>query len=606
MKLSDYVVKFLEDKGIEHIFMLSGGGCLHLVDSVGKSNLKYVCNLHEQAVAIAGEAYAQYTNKPSVCLVTTGPGGTNTITGVASAWLDSIPMIMISGQVQSKDMKGLRRVRQIGFQEIDIVSIVKPITKYAKIVKDPNQIRTILETAYRKASTGRQGPVWIDIPLDVQAAMIDPDQICSSIGPIPYKKDLELVKKHQMLFYQKDVKEILQLIEESKRPIILAGNGIRSANAIDKFHQLIDKLQIPVLTTWKGIDLLEEDHPLFVGRPGIAAHRGANFSQQNADLFISIGARLDHGQTAFNHENFAKKAKKVIVDIDDSEIDKMGFDIDYPIHDDAGDFIDAMLTMYHPFSLPERGIPPHLSWLKQCKQWQANYPVYLPEYFEQKYRVNNYAFIETLSNLMSPTDLLIPGSSGACSEITMQAFKVKKGQRIFNSEGLGSMGFGIAAAIGGCIASDRRHTICVDGDGGFIMNVQELETIHRLNLPIKFFVLNNSGYVSIRNSQDKHFEQRVASSEETGVTLPYFHNIAQSYRISYQSIYMHPHMEEIINKVLQAEGPVICEIHMLHTQETFPRTSTKKNEDGSFSSAPMEDLYPFLDREEFESNMLNE
>ena len=297
IKLSDYVVRFLEDRGIKHIFMLSGGGCLHLVDSVGKSNLKYVCNLHEQAVAIAGEAYAQYTNKPSVCLVTTGPGGTNTITGVASAWLDSIPMIMISGQVQSKDMKGLRRVRQIGFQEIDIVSIVKPITKYAQIVKDPNMIKVILETAYRKASTGRQGPVWIDIPLDVQAAMIDPDQILSSATLLPYKKDVK-----------KDVKGILQLIEESKRPIILAGNGIRSANAIDKFHQLIDKLQIPVLTTWKGIDLLEEDHPLFVGRPGIAAHRGANFSQQNADLFISIGARLDHGQTAFNHENFAKKA----------------------------------------------------------------------------------------------------------------------------------------------------------------------------------------------------------------------------------------------------------------------------------------------------------
>ena len=590
MKLSDYVIKFLEDKGIEHIFMLSGGGCLHLVDSVGKSNLKYVCNLHEQAVAIAGEAYAQYTNKPSVCLVTTGPGGTNTITGVASAWLDSIPMIMISGQVQSKDMKGLRRVRQIGFQEIDIVSIVKPITKYAQTVKEPERIRTILETAYHEASTGRQGPVWIDIPLDIQAATVNIEGYPEP--PPPYKKDI----KHT-------VKEIAKLIQESKRPIIMAGNGIRAANAIEEFHTLIDKLQIPVLTTWKGIDLLEEDHPLFVGRPGIAAQRGANFSQQNADLFISIGARLDHGQTAFNHENFAKKAKKVIVDIDNSEIDKLGFDIEYSMNVDAKHFIDELTTNVPPFSLPERGNPPNTWWLKQCKQWQSNYPVCLPEYFKQEYRINNYVFIETLSDLMLPTDLLIPGSSGACSEITMQAFKVKKGQRIFNSEGLGSMGFGIAASIGGCIASDRRHTICVDGDGGFIMNVQELETVRRLNLPIKFFVLNNSGYVSIRNSQDKHFEQRVASSEETGVTLPQLSEIADSYKIPYHSVYLHQDLYSVIQNVLKHNGPAVCEIYMLPTQETLPRTSTKKNEDGSFSSAPMEDLYPFLDREEFENNM---
>ena len=592
MKLSDYVIKFLEDKGIEHIFMLSGGGCLHLVDSVGKSNLKYVCNLHEQAVAIAGEAYAQYTNKPSVCLVTTGPGGTNTITGVASAWLDSIPMIMISGQVQSKDMKGLRRVRQIGFQEIDIVSIVKPITKYAQTVKEPDRIRTILETAYHEASTGRQGPVWIDIPLDIQAATVNIEGYPES--PPPYKKDI----KHT-------VKAIAKLIQESKRPIIMAGNGIRSANAIEEFYTLIDKLQIPVLTTWKGIDLLEEDHPLFVGRPGIAAQRGANFSQQNADLFISIGARLDHGQTAFNHENFAKKAKKVIVDIDNSEIDKLGFDIEYSMNVDAKHFIDELTTNVPPFSLPERGNPPNTWWLKQCKQWQSNYPVCLPEYYRQAYRINNYVFIETLSDLMLPTDLLIPGSSGACSEITMQAFKVKKGQRIFNSEGLGSMGFGIAASIGGCIASDKRHTICVDGDGGFIMNVQELETVRRLNLPIKFFVLNNSGYVSIRNSQDKHFEQRVASSDETGVTLPELQKISRSYDLPYYSVYLHDDLHHIIKSVLNHDGPAICEIHMLPTQETLPRTSTKKNEDGSFSSAPMEDLYPFLDRQEFENNMKN-
>ena len=523
MKLSDYVVSFFEQKGIKNIFMLSGGGCIHLVDSFGKSNINYICNLHEQAAAICAEAYAQYTNAPSVCLVTTGPGGTNALTGVASAWLDSIPMVIISGQVQRKDMKQNKAVRQIGFQEIDIVSIVKPITKYATTVTDPSEIKFTLEKAYHLASTGRQGPVWIDIPLDVQSAHIDENAI-DEYKPMwwdqaPAHADEEIKLK---------VSQVYDLISNSKRPVILAGNGIRSAKAQSQFKKLIELLNIPVLTTWKAIDFLDENHPLFVGRPGIAAQRGANFSQQNSDLFISIGARLDHGQTAYNHINFAREAKKVIVDIDVAEIDKMQFDVDCQVVGDALGFINEMIAQkdgndQNDFSW----------WLKKCKDWQHKYSVILPEYWEQDIGVNNYVLIDVLSDLMSSNDLLIPGSSGACSEVTMQAFRTKAGQRIFNSEGLGSMGFGIPAAIGGCVASGSKHTVCIDGDGGFVMNVQELETVRRLKLPIKFFVLNNGGYVSIRNTQNKHFELLVASGKTSGVTLPSIEKIAHSYNIEY-------------------------------------------------------------------------
>jgi len=587
-KLSDYVVSFLETKGIKDIFTLSGGFCLPLIDSVGKSDINYVCTLHEQAAAIAAEAYAQYNNSPGVCLVTAGPGATNTITGIASAWLDSIPVIVFSGQVQSKDVRGDKKVRQIGFQEIDVVSIVKPITKYATTVLNPYDIKSVLEKAWHLATTGRQGPVWIEIPLDIQSTEIDINLLKS------YEQESEEDRTQEL---KQKVSYFYELLNSSKRPVILAGNGIRSANAEEKFLELANFLNIPVMTTWKSLDFMEEEHPLFVGRPGLAAQRGANFSQQTADLFISIGARLDHGQTAFNHKNFARKAKKVIVDIDPAEIEKMQFHVDCSIDFDAGDFIEEALNQ------KEQKNNEFPKWLQQCKEWQAKYPVIVPEYWEQKEHVNNYVLIDVLSDLAKPTDLLIPGSSGCCSEVTMQSFKVTKGMRIFNSEGLGAMGFGIAASIGGCIAGERRHTICIDGDGGFVMNIQELETVRRLNLPIKYFVLNNGGYVSIRNSQEKHFKNEFASGENSGVTLPSFEKISNSYGIKYFRITDQDNIYEQVQEVLDEDGPVVCEVMMLHTHETLPRNSTHKREDGTFIALPMEDLLPLLDREEFNANM---
>jgi len=592
VKLSDYVVQFIERRGIKDIFLLPGGGCIHLVDSIGKSDVNFVCNLHEQASSIAADAYGQYTNDIGVCLVTTGPGSTNATTGVAAAWLDSTPMLVLSGQVQKKDMINGRNTRQIGFQEIDVVNIVKPITKYAVTITDPLTIRYHMEKAVHLATTGRPGPVWVDIPLDVQAALLSDDEN----DLIAYEPEEELTPD-----IKAQVSNIIKELNTSKRPVILAGNGVRLSKSIDKFRELAAILEIPVLLTWKAIDFMEEQHPLFAGRPGGVGQRGANFTQQNSDFFISIGARLDHGQTAYQHKFFAREATKVIVDIDEHEINKLEMDIAHPMVIDAGEFIEEMLRQKEKINIS------HGKWLNQCKSWQEKYPVVLPEYWGQKEYVNNYVFIDALSDVLPEGALIVPGSSGGCSEVTMQAFRMKSGQRMFNSEGLGPMGFGIPAAIGGCIAASGQETVCIDGDGGFIMNIQELEVVKRLNLPIKFFVLNNNGYVSIRNTQNTHFSGNlVASGKDSGLTLPPIEKQAYAYGIPFARLDNPLNLHGKLNGILAIEGPVVCEIILPSTHVTAPKTSVYKKEDGSFSARPMEDLAPFLDREEFKENMIVE
>jgi len=593
VKVSDYVVDFIKRQGVEDIFLLPGGGCIHLIDSIGKSDLNFVCNLHEQACSIAADAYGQYTDNLGVCLVTTGPGGTNALTGVAAGWLDSTPMLIVSGQVQKKDMINERGTRQIGFQELDMVRLAKPITKYAVTVKDPDTIRYHLERALYLAQNGRPGPVWLDIPLDVQAADVNPETLegyykVFSLGDCPEAT------------VNPPISRIIEDLNNSNRPVILAGNGVRLSGGISQFKELCDVLQIPVLLTWKAIDFLEEKHPLFVGRPGGVGQRGANFSQQNSDFLLSLGARLDHGQTAYQHKYFAREATKVIVDIDKSEIDKLDMDIKYPMVVDCKEFIEDLLKHKDLIN------PAPKWWLSQCKGWQSKYPVVLPEHYEEEGCINNYAFIDILSNVLPENALIIPGSSGGCSEVTMQAFKIKKGQRMFNSEGLGPMGFGIAAAIGGCIASGKQPTVCIDGDGGFIMNIQELEVVRRLNLPIKFFVLNNNGYVSIRNTQETHFDKRfVASGEKSGLTLPSLQKNAQAYDIPYRRLETTEDLDAI-EGILDQEGPLICEVMLPETHVTAPKASVYKNKDGQFMAKPMEDLAPFLDRDEFKANMFIE
>lgn len=589
-KLSDYVFDFVAAQGVRHVFMLPGGGAMHLVDSLGRNRrLKYICNLHEQACAIAADAYSQYTNRLGVALVTTGPGGTNTLTGVAASWLDSIPVLFISGQVKRPDMIGRRKVRQMGFQEIDIVSMVSPVTKYAVTVTKPEEIRYHLEKALYLSRTGRPGPVWIDVPLDVQASMVDVKSLRSFSPP-------QEVRSSSV---EEQVATAIEMINRSERPAMLAGNGIRLSGALKSFRRLINVLGIPVLATWKAIDFLEEAHPLYAGRPGAVGQRGANFVQQNADLLLIMGARLDLGQTAYNHANFARRARKVMVDVDPYEIKKMRTKVDLPVSVNASLFIDEMLRQKEALVRKNRR-----GWIARCKGWQKKYPVVPAAYWREKGFVNDYVLIDVLSDELGPGDLLVPGSSGACSERTMQAFRLKKGVRIFNSEGLGPMGFGIPMAIGGCVATGGGRTVCIDGDGGFVMNIQELEVVRRLNLPIKFFVLNNKGYVSIQSTQKNYFNGNfVASTTESGLTLPDYKKLARSFGISAVSLRDHRNIRSKVRDILEMDGPVVCEVIVSPDQVTTPRVSSRQREDGSMESAPMEDLWPFLDREEFRANM---
>jgi acetolactate synthase-1/2/3 large subunit len=593
-KLSDYVIKRIAETGVRHIFLLPGGGAMHLVDSVGRSKeIEYVCNLHEQACAIAADAYAQYTNNIGVALVTTGPGGSNTLTGVAAAWIDSTPCLFLSGQVKREDLIGNRGVRQMGFQELNIIQIVKPITKYAVTVMEPDTIRYHLEKAIYLATTGRPGPVWLDIPLDVQSSKIIESSL-EGFSPGDFERPSDNI------FLKRSVTESIQLINQAERPVILVGNGVRLGKALESFQELIKILNIPCLTTWRTIDFLSEDDPLYIGRPGSVGQRAANFAQQNADLILILGARLDLGQTGYNHKNFARTARKVVVDIDQTEIDKMDMSIDIPVCVDAKSFIQEIIAQKNLINQKERS-----EWWSRCKEWKNKYPVILPEYWEEKEGVNTYALMDVLSDEMNEDDLLIPGSSGTCAEITMQAFKVKQGMRIFNNPGLGAMGFGIPASIGGCLASGKKKTVCIDGDGGFQLNMQELETVRRLNLPIKFFVLNNSGYASIQATQRTHFNGYfVACNKSSGLTLPNLSSISEAFGIKPVKISNQSDMRQKVREVLEYLGPVVCDVEITPHQVTAPRISSEQTADGTMVSKPLEDLWPFLDREEFRKNMI--
>ena len=591
MKLSDYVVDFIARQGVKHVFMLPGGGAMHLDDSLGKHpKLKFVCNLHEQASAIAAEAYGQYAGL-GVIMVTTGPGGTNAITGVAGAWLESTPMLVVSGQVKRPDLVGGRGVRQIGFQEIDIVKVVKPITKFAVIVTDPKQVRKILEEAVWRATGGRKGPTWVDIPLDVQAAEIDPATLPAFVPP---KETVSAMKRVSAA-----AKKALKILSQAKRPVVLVGNGVRHADAVQLFIEWAELIGIPVLTTWKALDFLPDNHPLYIGRPGAVGQRAANFAQQKCDAIICLGARLDYGQTAYNHANFASRAKRIIVDIDPKEITKLRMDLSVALVSDAGVFLRELLALTAKAALPDWS-----EWRSKCHSWKVRYPVILPSYRNVTSGIHNYMFVDALGRLLEDGDLLVPGSSGACSEVTCQALPVSKGLRFINTQGLGAMGFGIPAAMGACLAAGGHRTVCIDGDGGFAMNAQELAVICRLNLPIKFFVLNNGGYASIRATQINYFARRfMACDAESGLYLPNLEKLAESAGVAYCRIDSQVNLAQEIGAVLALPGSVICDTLMAPDQFTQPKVSSKQQPDGSMVTMPMEDLWPFLDRAEFEAIM---
>lgn len=594
IKLSDYVFDFIAKMGVRHIFLLPGGGCMHLVDSLGRhGGLEYTCCLHEQAAVIAADAYSQYTNNIGVSLVTTGPGGTNAITGVAASWIDSTPLLVLSGQVKRKDLLAGKGVRQIGIQEVDIISLVKPITNYAVTVLEPETIRYHLEKAIYFAKNGRPGPVWIDIPLDVQGVIIDEKEL-KPFDPLDEAKQEQNVKMVKL------VEDTIKLLNNSERPVILAGRGIRLAHAEKEFLKLIESLRIPVLTTWRMMDALPEDNELYFGRPGSIASRGANFVQQNADFILTIGARLDLPQVGHSYANFARGAKKVIVDIDEAEIKKIDTKIDVPVVSDAKEFLVEFINKIDMVKPKDRS-----AWLSRCKEWKMKYPVILPEYLEPAEYVNTYALIDALSDLLSSEDVIVPGSSSSCSEITCQAFRIKKGQRLINLPGLGSMGFGLPQSIGVCLASGGRRTICIVGDGGLQHNIQELETLKRLNIPVKLFVLNNNGYAAIRNTHRRFFEgQLVCCDPSSGLTLPDACKIASAYGLKAVKISDQKKLKDEVLNVLNMDGPVVCEVMIDPDLQTAPRLSSMARPDGSMVSKPLEDLWPFLDREEFKANMI--
>ena len=594
MKLSDYIIEFLVQQNVRNVFMLPGGGAMHLNDSLGKrrEEINFICNLHEQACSIAAEAYAKITNDLGVLMVTTGPAGTNAITGVAGAYLDSMPCLVLSGQVKRPDLKAGTGVRQMGVQEVDIVTIVQSITKYAVTVVDPQSIRFHLEKAVYLAREGRPGPSWIDVPLDVQAAEVDPATLSGFVPEEPENPGSAAA-------LQESVGKLIELLKKSERPVVVAGAGIRIAGAVSAFHRAMEAIGAPVLPTWLGMDLIEETHPLYAGRPGSIAPRGANFTLQNSDLMLVIGSRLDMAFTGYAHDRLARAAVKVMVDIDEAEIRKMKTPIALPIISDAEAFLGELNRQ-----LTTAALPSYAPWVKRAQDWKERYPIVLDEYRNREERVSVYHFSETLSNLLQSDDVIVSGSSGSAIELFLLVFQVKKDQRIFHTRGLGSMGFALPAAIGACVAADRRRTVCVDGDGGFQMNIQELETVRRLQLPIKFFVLNNDGYASIRTAQQNYFHHLVAADNTSGLSLPDVLKVAAAYGLATARIDNPKNLRAELETVLSMPGPVVCEIITPVEEQRAPRLSSMQRPDGSMVSKPLEDLWPFLEGEEFRSNMI--
>lgn len=567
---------------------------MHLVDSLGSvPGLTPICNLHEQGCAMAAEAYGRATNDLGVALVTTGPGGTNAVTGVAGAWLSSTPCFFLSGQVKRSDLKGASGVRQRGPQEIDIVSIVSPITKYAVTVMDPMDIRFHLEKALHLARDGRRGPVWVDIPLDVQAASVEPSDLR---GFIPESETGPMEPR-----LAPEARTLVDWLNVSKRPVLLFGNGVHAAGAAQEALELATLLGIPVLTTWAGSSLIPDDHPLCFGKPGMMASRGANFTLQNSDLLISIGARLDPDVIGFDHAALARGARKVVVDIDPAEIAKLRMEVTLPVVADARTFLQALLAEAHRLEPGDRS-----KWIQHCRGWKDRYPLVLPEHSDLEDGIHPFVFTEALCRASTSEDVIYPCSSGAGIEMFWMAFKAKAGQRAYCTGGLGAMGYGIPAAIGACLAHHRARTLCVDGDGGFFMNIQELETVARLGLPIKFFVLNNQGYASIRTMQRNHFKGHlVACDASSGLTLPDVKRVVTAFGIPFVRMADQDGLEDGIAQVLATPGPVVGEVMISPSVVIAPRVQSTVQADGSVVSRPLEDLSPLLDREELAANLLD-
>ena len=596
IRVADYIAEFLVQNGITDVFSVTGGGAMHLNDALGhKEELTCTYNHHEQACAIAAECYARVENRIAAVCVTTGPGGINALNGVAGGYLDSIPMLVLSGQVRydtTVRSTGLS-LRALGDQEFDITKAVACMTKYCEMVVDPKQIRYCLEKALYIAQHGRPGPCWLDIPLNVQSSYVETDEL-KGYDHLEYDRTLPLPVADDL------VDTILDKIRQAKRPVLYAGNGIRLSGGYETFRRVVEKLHIPVVNCWDSIDAIEDDHPLYAGRGGIMGDRPGNFAVQNSDLLFSIGSRLSIRQVGYNHASWARAAYTIVNDIDGEELKKPTVRIDLPVHADARDLLDLIdekIKRDEPLFHGE-------DWIAQCQAWRKKYPVVQPKHALPQAKANVYYFIDKLSKSLPEDYITVVGNGSACV-VGSHGYTIKRGQRFLINSAIASMGYDLPAAIGACIASGREELVCITGDGSLQMNLQELQTIIHHKLPVKLYVINNSGYHSIRQTQKNFFgEPLVGIGADSGdLSFPDLSKLADAYGFPYFSCGSNEELDQTIRQVAGCEGPVICEVFVTTDQQFEPKAASKRLEDGSMVSAPLEDLAPFLPREELKENM---
>lgn len=591
MRVADFIFKFLSDRGVDTVYMISGGQAMFLVDAVYQNKqFKAICTHHEQSAGMSADAYGRLTGKLGVALVTAGPGAVNITNGVVGGWTDSAPMMVISGQsgLSYVQYQQEHAIRQFGIQGINIKPLVEKVTKYFVTVDEPEQILYYMGKAYYLAMNGRPGPVWIDVPLDVQKMEV-PAGLLEEFRP-PLEKTNALVLKEE-------IKQVLEMLVKASRPIILAGQGVRLSHAVSEFTEAVNRLKIPVLTSRLGIDLINSDNLLYVGRPGNYGERSANFAIQNSDLIISIGCRLASALVGHDPKNFGKHAKKVVIDIDEEELKKPGVKIDLKIKDDCKRALAQILKSTDKMKLPK-----FTAWINQCNHWKKTYPVVL-DYYKDEKPVNSYYFTDKLSDYATKDDMIIV-DTGTCFHVACQVWKIKQGQRFLTTGGLSSMGYW-AASIGACIANNRRRTVVITGDGSLQMNIQELATIKHNNLPIKIIIFNNNGYLLIRHTQKNFMEGRLfGEGPDTGVWCPDSLEIARAYGIKGVRINQVSEVGAKIKEVMEHAGPVICDVMTPEWQLIIPRISSQKLADGTLVAKPYEDMYPFLDRKTFLSEMI--
>lgn len=587
IKVSDYIAKRLKETyGVKHVFMVSGGGAMHLNDSFGKY-LDYICNHNEQACSLAAEGYARLNQELAVVNVTTGPGGLNALNGLFGAWTDSAPILFVSGQVKyTTTMESCKDIplRQLGDQEVDIISCVKSLCKYAVTVTDPKTIGYHLDRAVYEAMNGRRGPVWINVPINVQAALVN-------------ETELEFFAAPEKPVYDLKITEIVNRLKSAERPVIVAGHGIRLAGQIENLKALLKKLPFPVVTTFNGFDVIENDDPHYIGRIGTVGQRAGNFTLQNADCVLFLGTRNNIRQASYNWENFAKRAFKIVVDIDQAELDKPTVRPDLAVRADLAEFLPALIEKTPQIKAE--------NWLNWCRERKTKFDfAHTPEYQQTGDQINAYAFTRRLSELLPEDDRFVM-ANGFCCVGPFQTAVIKKGQRYLLNSGDASMGYDLPAAIGMCIASGKRETVCFAGDGSIMMNLQELQTIKHHNLPIKIFVLNNDGYLSIKMTQNNFFEGRhCGDGRNSGVSTPDFVKVGEAFEIKSVKLTDPAKVDETVAAVLAANEPVLCEVIVNPDYIFSPKLSARKLPDGTMISPTLEDMFPFLDRDEFERNMI--